>query len=83
MIDEEIEINLLWKFYTHGIWEHSISEDDLLKGFPDHLKYRARLILETLSKKGYLIEHVNKWHMNIKKKNKIENILSKIHTIQT
>ncbi|MBS3053071.1 MAG: hypothetical protein J4469_01075 [Candidatus Aenigmarchaeota archaeon] len=75
--DRDIERILLKKLHTLGCWgTRHVSESNLPKGFPSHVKKRVMDIAEDLRKKGILIKrpssHDYQWYLNWDSKREIE-----------
>ncbi len=80
MEDKDIIKDLLRKFHRHGIWgKHHWREENIVKGFPSHVRNRVMNVAEDLRRKGLLIKrpssHGYQWYANIEKIKEIEEII--------
>jgi hypothetical protein len=81
--DTEMNIRkaLLRKFYRHGIWGAGhMREDNVPKGFQDHLRKKVMEIAEELIRKGILCKkptsHGIQWYANRDRLEEIEKIIN-------
>ncbi|MBI5228506.1 hypothetical protein HY991_00230 [Candidatus Micrarchaeota archaeon] len=77
---DQITKHLLWKLYKLGAWgKRHVSESNLPKGFPQHLRHLVKEAAEDLSKKGFLVKHPThhetQWYLSWSKKKEIEEVI--------
>jgi hypothetical protein len=76
----ELKTQLLWKLYKLNAWgKRHVSESNLPKGFPSHLRNLVKDAAEELKRKGFLAVHAThheaQWYLNWGRKEEIEELI--------